>query len=45
MNFHFEFLNETFTRNDLVISLHQPVGLEVRGIFSELCFVKRRQIL
>jgi len=28
----FESIDETFTRNHLVISLHQPVGLEVIGI-------------
>jgi len=40
-----EVIAEAFTRNHLVISMHQPVGLEVRGIDDELCLLSRRQIV
>jgi len=40
-----ELTSEAFTRNHLVISLHQPVGLEVSGIEKELCSFSRRQTL
>ncbi|GIT98303.1 hypothetical protein [Sulfurovum sp. TSL1] len=38
-----ELINEAFTRNHLVISMHQSVGLEVRGISVELCLAERRK--
>jgi hypothetical protein len=38
MKYFTESTDEAFTRNHLVISMHQPVGLEVRGIEEELCF-------
>ena len=33
---------KAFTRSNLVASLHQPVGLEVRGIQMGLCPFWRR---
>jgi len=39
VKFHSEVTTEAFTRNHLVISMHQSVGLEVKGIEAELCLV------
>jgi len=37
-------IGEAFTRKYLVFSLYHALALEVRGIFTELCFEKRRKL-
>ena len=38
-------IGEAFTRNNLVVSLHHALALEVRGIKVELRFTLRRKAL
>ncbi len=42
--FSSEPIGEASTRNHLVISMHQSVGLEVKGIVDGLCLSARRHI-
>jgi len=42
--FSSEPIGEAFTRNHLVISMYQSVGLEVKGIADGLCLSARKRI-